>query len=165
MLAQSRWNGPLSGPIRENRTRPQEDELGKSREKSHKSSTLTLSIRSCVARTWIIDRVTDAGCTAPQPHASGRLVPGGHRPVAAAVPAMLRSSRASPRLVPGALGRVSTAAAGPRGMDPPCGLDTPAGCTRVLGWAAVAARGHERPPPLRPDEPRALGRMQSLCVC
>jgi len=80
MLAQSRWNGPLSGPIRENRTRPQEDELGKSREKSHKSSTLTLSIRSCVARTWIIDRVTDAGCTAPQPHASGRLVPGGHRP-------------------------------------------------------------------------------------
>ena len=85
--------------------------------------------------------------------------------VAAAVPAMLRSSRARPRLVPGALGRVSTAAAGPRGMDPPCGLDTPAGCARVLGWAAVTARGHERPPPPRPDEPRALGRMQSLCVC
>ena len=165
MLAQSGWNGPLSRPIRENRTRPEEDELGKSREKSHKSSTLTLSIRSCVARTWIIDRVTDAGCTAPQPHASGRLVPGGHRPVAAAVPAMLRSSRASPKLVPGALGQVSTAATGPRGLDSPRGLDTAASCACVLGWAAVAARGHERPPPPRPDGPRASGRSSRPPTC
>ena len=70
----------FSGPIREKRTRPEEDELGKPREKSHKSPTLTLSIRSRVARTWIMDRVADGGCTAPQPHTSGWLVPGGHRP-------------------------------------------------------------------------------------
>ena len=80
--------------------------------------------------------------------------------VAAAVPAMLRSSRASPRLVPGALGWVSTAATGPRGLDSPRGLDTAAGCARVLGWAAVAARGHERPSPPRSDEQRASGRKQ-----
>jgi len=77
---------------------------------------------------------------------------------AAAVPAVLRSSRASPRLVPGALGWVSTAVTGPRGLDSPRGLNTAVGCARVLGWAAVAARGHERPPPPRPDGPRASGR-------
>ena len=70
----------FSGPIREKRTRPKEDELGKPREKSHKSPTLTLSIRSRVAHTWIIDRVVVVGCTAPQPHTSGWLVLGGHRP-------------------------------------------------------------------------------------
>ena len=95
--------------------------------------------------------------------------------VATAVPAVLRSSRASPRLIPGALGRVSTAATRPCSMDPPRGLATPTdcahvlatpvGCARVLGWAAVAARGHECPPSPRPDEPRTSGRSSRPTTC
>ena len=95
--------------------------------------------------------------------------------VATAMPTVLRSSRASPRLVPSALGRVSTAAARPRNMDPPRGLATPADCVhmlatpagyaRMLGWAAVAARGHERPPPPRSDEQRASGRSSRPPTC
>ena len=85
--------------------------------------------------------------------------------VTAAVLAVLRSSRASSRLVPGALGRVSTAAARPRGMDPPRGLTTPAGCARVLKWVVVAARGHEGPPQPRSDEQRASGHSSRPPTC